>query len=76
MSLEFKSKQILQNFEKIPSIDIIEVLHQIKNQFQSTITKDYLEGKLNSISNIDNEQERKRLCKNLKPYLDWYLQKT
>ena len=63
MSLENKTKHILQNFEEITSIDIIEVLHLIKNEFQSTITKDYLEEKLKSISNIDYEKERKGLCK-------------
>jgi hypothetical protein len=76
LSLEIKAKQILQNFEETSSKEIIEVLNQIQNQFQSTITKDYLQGKLKSISDINSEEERKTLCKNLKPYFDWYLQKT
>lgn len=76
MSLENNAKQILQNFEETSSKDIIDVLDQIQNQFQSTITKDYLQGKLKSISDIDNEEERKTLCKHLKPYFNWYLQKS
>ncbi|HUU48877.1 MAG TPA: hypothetical protein VMW55_08855 [Nitrosopumilaceae archaeon] len=76
MSLENNAKQILQNFEETSSKDIIDVLDQIQNQFQSTITKDYLQGKLKSISDIDNEEERKTLCKYLKPYFNWYLQKS
>ena len=76
MSLENNAKQILQNFEETSSKHIIDVLDQIQNQFQSTITKDYLQGKLKSISDIDNEEERKTLCKHLKPYFNWYLQKS
>lgn len=74
MSLEIKVKQILENFEEIHSKDIIEILNQIKNQFQSQITQDYLKGKLLAISDAADEGNKKKLCKNLKPYLDWYLQ--
>ena len=76
MSLENKIKQGLENFEEISSDEIIELLNHIKNQFQSTITKDYLQGKLQIISDTHSEEERKILCKNLKPYFDWYLQKN
>ena len=74
MSLENQAKQILENFEETPSHEIIEILNQIHNQFQNSITQDYLKGKLKSISNTSNEEEKKKLCKNLKPYFDWYLQ--
>ena len=74
MSLEIKVKQILENFEEIPSKVILEILNQIQNQFQSQITQDYLKGKLKTISDIIDEKEKKKQCKNLKPYFDWYLQ--
>ena len=74
MSLENKAKQILENFEEAPTQDIIDILNQIKNQFQSSITQDYLNGKLQIISNTSDEDEKKKLCKNLKPYFDWFLQ--
>ncbi len=74
MSLEIKVKQILENFEEIPSKEILEILNQIQNQFQSLITQDYLKEKLKPISDIIDEKEKKRQCKNLKPYFDWYLQ--
>lgn len=76
LSLETKARQILENFEEISSDKIVDILNQIQNLFQSTITKEYLQGKLKSISEITNEKEKKTLCKNLKPYLDWYLQNT
>jgi len=74
MSLEIKVKQILENFEEIPSKEILEILNQIQNQFQSQITQDYLKEKLKTISDIIDEKEKKKQCKNLKPYFDWYLQ--
>jgi len=74
MSLENKVRQILENFDEIPSKEILEILNQIQKQFQSTVTQDYLKGKLKTISNTLDENEKKKLCKNLKPYFDWYLQ--
>ena len=74
MSLEIKVKQISENFKETSSEDILKLLNQIQNQFQSQITKDYLKGKLKAISNASDEGEKKKLCKNLKPYFDWYLQ--
>ncbi len=74
LSLEIKVKQISENFEETSSEDILKLLNQIQNQFQSQITKDYLEGKLKAISNATDEGAKKNLCKNLKPYFNWYLQ--
>jgi hypothetical protein len=74
MSLEIKAKQILDNFESSSSNDIVEVLNQIQGTFQSKITQDYLQGKLKKILGASEEDQKKKLCKNLKPYLDWYLQ--
>ena len=74
MSLEIKTKQILDNFEDSSSSDILEILNQIQETFQSKITQEYLQGKIRSISESLDEGEKKKLCKNLKPYFDWYLQ--
>ena len=74
MSLETKTKEILNNFDNASSLEILDLLNQIQNSFKSEITRDYLKGKLDSVSNASNEDEKKKLCKNLKPYLDWYLQ--
>ncbi len=74
MSLEIKVKQILDNFDESSSADVLEILNQIQNKFQSQITQNYLTGKLKTISDTLDETEKKKLCKNLKPYFDWYLQ--
>ena len=74
MSLEVKAKQILKNFEESSSEDILEFLNQIQNKLKSQITRNYLKGKLVTISNTPVESEKKKLCKNLRPYFEWYLQ--
>ncbi|MDH3278190.1 MAG: hypothetical protein OEL77_05425 [Nitrosopumilus sp.] len=76
MSLETKVKQVLENFDDVSSNELITILNQIQNQFHNTLTKDYLQGKLNAISEVSSEGERKILCKHLKPYFDWYLAKN
>ena len=72
--MEVKVKQILKNFEETSSEEILEILNQIQIKFQSQITRNYLKGKLVVISDITSESEKKKLCKNLIPYFDWYLQ--
>lgn len=74
MSLEVKAKQILKNFEESSSEDILEFLNQIQNKFKSQITRNYIKGKLETISNTPVESEKKKLCINLRPYFEWYLQ--
>jgi len=74
MSLQIKAKQILDNFEQTPSVEILDVLNQILENFQSQITQNYLKGKLKTIFDTSDEDQKKKLCKNLKPYFDWYLQ--
>ena len=74
MNLETETRQILDKFEESTSSEVIDLLNQIQTSFKSQITRDYLKGKLDSISSATDETEKKKLCKNLKPYLDWYLQ--
>jgi hypothetical protein len=74
MSLEEKTQHILDDFESTASDKIIETLNEIKFFFKSELTRDYLQGKIDAIAAISNEDEKKNLCKNLIPYLDWYLQ--
>jgi len=74
MSVELRAKQILDNFNQVSSTEFLEVLNQIQEKFQSNITREYLDGKLKTILETDSEVEKKKLCKNLLPYMDWYLQ--
>ncbi len=73
MSLEDQINQTLDNFENTPSEKFLEILNQIKPQFKSELISEYLQGKIQKILDADNESEKKKQCKALTPYLDWYL---
>jgi len=74
MQLAAQAKQILENFKSINSEDFLTALNQIQNTFQNDVTRQYLLGKTKVISETIGEVEKKKLCKNLLPYFDWYLQ--
>ncbi len=74
MSLEEQTKIILNNYDDTSSEKILEVLNKINPLLTSKLTVEYLEGKLKKINALDNESEKKKQCKALLPYLDWYLQ--
>ena len=74
MSLEEKTRQILNEFENTSSDQIVQTINEIMGHFRSTLTREYLQGKIDQIVKTTDEAEKKKLCKNLTPYLDWYLQ--
>ena len=76
LSLRDEIKQILNDFDNTSSDKIIEILTQIQLHLKSDITQNYLRGKIQAILGINDDAEKKKLCKNLKPYLDWYIQGT
>ena len=43
-------------------------------EFKSNLTIEYLTDKIQKIIDLTNEIEKKKQCKLLLPYLDWYLQ--
>ncbi len=69
-----KIKQILDAFDSATVDEILAALDEIKSHFKSDITRDYLQGKIKSIKETNDKLEQKKLCKNLLPYFDWYLQ--
>jgi len=74
MSLEFKIKSILNDFDTVSSDEFLEILDQIMLKFKSNLTVDYLQGKIKKIMDLTTESEKKKQCKLLLPYFDWYLQ--
>ena len=74
MSLEEEIKLILKDFENTPSEKIFDTLNQIKPHFKSELISEYLQGKIQKIQDLSDESEKKKQCKALIPYLDWYLQ--
>ena len=74
MSLEIKVQNIVNNFENVSSDEFLEILEQIMLEFKSDLTVEYLKGKIKKIVELSSESEKKKQCKLLLPYYDWYLQ--
>ena len=74
MSLEIKISNILQDFDNVSSDEFLKVINEIMLEFKSNITTEYLKGKTQKIINLSNESEKKKQCKLLLPYFDWYVQ--
>ncbi len=74
MTLEEQIIKILDDFEHASSAQILEILDKIMPEFKSNLTSDYLKGKIQKILELNDELEKRKQCKALRPYLDWYLQ--
>ena len=74
MSLKDQIIQVKNDFENTSSEKFLEILNQIKPQFKSELISEYLQGKIQKILDANNEIEKKKQCKALTPYLDWYVQ--
>jgi len=74
MTLEEEIIEIKNNFESVSSDKILEILNKIMPEFKSKLTSEYLQGKIQKILELGVESEKKKQCKALMPYLDWYMQ--
>ena len=74
MSLEIKIKNMMGDFDNVSSDEFLEILDQIMLEFKSDLTTEYLKGKIQKILDLSTESEKKKQCKLLLPYYDWYLQ--
>ena len=74
MTLETQIQKIMDNIDEASSDDIIDIIQQIQPQFRSKLTEEYLQGKIQKISNVSDNIEKKKQCVSLLPYFDWYLQ--
>ena len=74
MTLEIKVQNIINNFEDTASDEFLEILEQIMLEFKSNLTVEYLKGKIKKIVELSSELEKKKQCKLLLPYYDWYLE--
>jgi len=74
MSLEDEIKLVLDDFENTTTEKIFEILNKIRPQFKNELISEYLKGKIQKISDVNDEVEKKKQCKGLIPYFNWYLQ--
>lgn len=73
MSLKEQANDVLQNFDSVSSDDFLKIVEEIRTMLKNNLTQEYLAGKISAIKETDSEEEKKKLCKNLTPYLDWYV---
>ncbi|MBS1268470.1 MAG: hypothetical protein MAG458_01199 [Nitrosopumilus sp.] len=74
MVLKDEIQKILNDVESASSDEILGVIKQIQPQFRSKLTTEYLQGKIQKINDVSDDAEKKKQCKSLLPYFDWYLQ--
>ena len=74
MSLEIKIKTVLNDFDGVSSDEFLQILDQIMLEFKNNLTTEYLQGKTQKISVLTTESEKKKQCRLLLPYFNWYLQ--
>ncbi|MCV0429955.1 hypothetical protein [Nitrosopumilus sp.] len=74
MSLEANIREILKNFDHTSSENFLRVLEEIQPSFKSPLISEYLQGKIQKILDSELEEDKKKQCKALTPYFDWYLQ--
>ncbi|MDH5430337.1 MAG: hypothetical protein OEW78_00435 [Nitrosopumilus sp.] len=74
MSLKEEINKISKDFENTSSEKLIDVLNQIKPHFKNELIPEYLQAKIQKIQASTDEPEKKKQCKALLPYFDWYLQ--
>ena len=74
MSLEDQINTILDDYENSTPEKILDILNQIKPHFKNGLISEYLQGKIQKIQDSVDEQDKKKQCKALLPYFDWYVQ--
>ena len=72
MPLLDDARRLRKSFESAGPDELLGLLEQICAQLRTDETRDYLRAKMDSIRNTA-ESERKVMCKDLIPYVDWYI---
>lgn len=69
-------KDMLDNFDNTSTDEFLKVIEHIKDKLTTNLTQQYLAEKIDSLKNMQSEDEQRKLRGKLKPYLDWYVQGT
>ena len=72
MTLVEDAVRTRSGFESVGTDEFLDILYRIRNELRTPITQQYLDGKMAAIRSAE-PAERRQLCKNLLPYLDWYI---
>lgn len=73
MTLVRQVLDITDDFDAVEPEVILDTLEQVCASMSSPLTREYLTGKISKARQMHGEEKRS-LCKSLRPYLDWYIQ--
>ena len=72
MALADDVARIRSRPDSVDADEFLEALSRIKQEMRTLDARQYLEKKIDVALSAE-EDERRQLCRNLLPYLDWYL---
>lgn len=75
MTLLDDAQNLRTRYESTGSDDLLSLLDRICTELRTADTQNYLRAKIDSIRH-SAESERKVMCKELIPYIDWYISST
>ena len=72
MTLADEAARASSNFDSTDPAEFLDIVSRIRDSLRTGQTKSYLDKKLEAARSAA-PAERRRMCRNLLPYLDWYL---
>jgi hypothetical protein len=72
LTLAEDAARIRSGFDSIDTEEFLDVVSHIRDRLHTGQTREYLGKKLEA-ARLADPSERRGMCRNLLPYLDWYL---
>ena len=72
MTLAEDAARLRAGFDSADSAKFLDTVSRIRDRLCTAQTKAYLDTKLEA-ARLAEPAERQKMCRNLLPYLDWYL---
>ncbi len=72
MTLREDATRARDCFDSTDASEFLDVISRVRDRLNTEQTRQYLDGKIQAARNADPDK-RQALCKNLLPYLEWYL---
>ena len=72
MALAEDAARIRSRFDSADTAEFLEIVSRIRDRLHTEQTREYLGKKLEA-ARLADPSERREMCRNLLPYLDWYL---
>ena len=72
MTLAGEAARVRSNFDSTDPAEFLDIVSRIRDSLRTGQTKSYLAKKIEAARSVA-PAERRGMCQNLLPYLDWYL---